>query len=121
MSNKSGKTDKYEGAQMPAPQALRRKSRGGEQINFTLPSVATGTAYTSNQTWDGLKASSCHKRKRHWRSPSNPIDFMDCMRKGREKEGIEEITMLTRPTSADKFNMLKVYDAISFQLILFTL
>ena len=51
----------------PAPslQSARRKSRG-EQINFRLPVNLPAI-------------SSFQKRKKHWRSPSNPVEFsMNC-------------------------------------------
>lgn len=49
----------------PSLQSIRRKSRG-EQINFNLP------IYPSLPT-------TFQKRKKNWRSPSNPLDFhMNC-------------------------------------------
>lgn len=49
----------------PSLQSIRRKSRG-EQINFRLP------VDLSSQI-------SIRKRKKNWRSPSNPLDFnMNC-------------------------------------------
>lgn len=50
----------------PSLQSTRRKSRG-EQINFRLSAAEPSTS------------SSFQKRKKHWRSPSNPIDLnMNC-------------------------------------------
>lgn len=48
---------------------LRRKSRG-EQINFRLPSTEA-----SPPPSPALTTGNFQKRKKHWRSPSNPLDF----------------------------------------------
>lgn len=60
--NKSDKN--YISAASPPPslQSARRKSRG-EQINFRLSTV------------EPANSSTFQKRKKHWRSPSNPIDI----------------------------------------------
>lgn len=118
MNNKlsdHGKVDKLETPKAPAPQASRRKSRGGEQMNFTLPQIATVATY--NQT---ANISNFQKKKKHWRSPSNPIDFMNCIRSKNArqveevKECIEEITLLTYNTN---ISMLKVFEIIITILI----
>ena len=62
----------------PSLQSIRHKSRG-EQINFNLPAPSPVAAVTFQ------------KRKKHWRSPSNPLDFhMNCelvaKEAGRQKE-----------------------------------
>lgn len=57
---------------VPNIPSTRRKSRG-EQINFSLKGASLTTAEPQ-------------KRKKNWRSPSNPIDFMNCIRRVRDEQ-----------------------------------
>ena len=76
-------------------------------MNFTLPLVATITTKSLGSIANG---DTCLKEKRrHWRSPSNPIDFKNCFVTA---EAVEEITLLphhnTHCTSNSSSKMLKV-------------
>ena len=83
-----------------APQPSRRKSHGAPQSNYILPPIATVKLISP-----ATKPETCLMGKRHWRSPSNPIDFMNCIRiKAVESvsvESVKEIKLL-------EDNMLKV-------------
>jgi hypothetical protein len=52
----------------PSLQSLTRRKSHGEQINFRLPTGAKASPPPSVTT-------SSQKGKKHWRSPSNPLDF----------------------------------------------
>lgn len=94
-----------------APQPSRRKSHGATQINYTLPHLATVKLISASNSSKSTSAKpdTCLKGKGHWRSPSNPIDFMNCIRikaDGGESVSLESVEEITLLSSLD--NMLKV-------------
>lgn len=79
--------DKIEGI-LTAPTASRRGRDGRQNDLEILPILRNGS-----QGFGFFSASALNvqMRKRHWRSPSNPIDFRTGIVAVKELEGIEEI------------------------------
>ena len=100
------KIDKCDTAPLPS----RRKSHGATQINYTLPHLATVKLISASKSSKSTSAKpdTCLKGKGHWRSPSNPIDFMNYIRIKAEGESVsvESVEEITLFNSLD--NMLKV-------------